>query len=130
YTGDLGKIDEDGYVYFSQRIKRMIISNGYNIYPGQVENAIDSCEEVSYSCVIGVKDPRRMKRVRAYIVLKDGYEPSKETEAKIMEKVKRSVAGYALPKEIFFRKELPKTLVGKVAFRKLEEEAEAEEQKA
>ena len=130
YTGDLGKIDEDGYVYFSQRIKRMIISNGYNIYPGQVENAIDSCEEVSYSCVIGVKDPRRMKRVRAYIVLKDGYEPSKETEAKIMEKIKRSVAGYALPKEIFFRKELPKTLVGKVAFRKLEEEAEAEEQKA
>ena len=113
YTGDLGKIDKDGYVYFRQRIKRMIISNGYNIYPGQVENAIDSCDEVSYSCVIGVKDPRRMKRVRAYIVLKDGYEPSKETEAKIMEKVKRSVAGYALPKEIIFRKELPKTLVGK-----------------
>ena len=130
YTGDLGKIDEDGYVYFSQRIKRMIISNGYNIYPGRVENAIDSCEEVSYSCVIGVKDPRRMKRVRAYIVLKDGYEPSEETKTKIMEKVKRSVAGYALPKEIIFRKELPKTLVGKVAYRKLEEEAEAEVQEA
>ena len=126
YTGDLGKIDSDGYVYFRQRIKRMIVSNGYNIYPGQIENIIDSCDEVSYSCVIGVKDPRRMKRVRAYIVLKDGYAPSKEIEDRIMDTLKLQVAKYALPKEIFFRKDLPKTLVGKVAYRKLEEEAEAE----
>ena len=64
YTGDLGKMDDDGYVYFSQRIKRMIITNGYNVYPSQVENAIDGCEEVSYSCVIGVKDPRRIPLLR------------------------------------------------------------------
>ncbi len=126
YTGDLGHMDEDGYIYFRQRIKRMIITNGYNVYPGQVENAIDSCPEVSYSCVIGVKDSRRMHRVRAYVVLKDGIAPDDACKARIMENLKLHVAQYALPKEIIFRKELPKTLVGKVAYRLLEEEAEKE----
>ena len=126
YTGDLGRMDDDGYVYFSQRIKRMIISNGYNIYPGQIENVIDGCEEVAYSCVIGVKDPRRMQRVRAYVVLNEGYEPSEETKMSIMEQLAVHVASYALPKEIIFKESMPKTLVGKVAFRVLEEEAEKE----
>ncbi len=128
YTGDLGYMDEDGYVYFRQRIKRMIISNGYNIYPSQIENVIDSCPEVSYSCVIGVKDPRRMQRVRAYIVLKDGYEPSDALQEKIMNELRLHIAEYALPKEMVFRKDLEKTLVGKVAYRILEEEAEREEE--
>ena len=127
YTGDLGKMDEDGYVYFSQRIKRMIITNGYNVYPGQVERVIDGCDEVAYSCVIGVKDPRRMQRVRAYVVLKEGVAASQETEANIMKELALHIASYALPKEIVFRDELPKTLVGKVAYRLLEEEAEREE---
>ena len=126
YTGDLGRMDDDGYVYFSQRIKRMIISNGYNIYPGQIENLIDGCDEVAYSCVIGVKDPRRMQRVRAYVVLNEGYEPSEETKMSIMEQLAVHVASYALPKEIIFKESMPKTLVGKVAFRVLEEEAEKE----
>ena len=125
YTGDLGYMDEEGYVFFRQRIKRMIITNGYNVYPGQLENVIDSCEEVAYSCVIGVKDPRRMQRVQAYIVLKEGIPKTAETEAKIMENLRLHIAGYALPKEIFFRDELPKTLVGKVAYRILEDEANA-----
>ena len=126
YTGDLGKMDDDGYVYFSQRIKRMIISNGYNIYPSRIENIIDGCDEVSYSCVIGVKDPRRMQRIRAYIVLKDGYEPTEETKMSIMEQLAVHIASYALPKEIVFKESMPKTLVGKVAYRVLEEEAEEE----
>lgn len=132
YTGDLGSMDEDGYVYFKQRIKRMIITNGYNVYPGPIENVIDGVDEVSYSCVIGVKDPRRMQRVRAYVVLRDGAEPSDALRKKIMDELSLHVARYALPKEIIFRDELPKTLVGKVAYRKLEEEAnaEAEAQKA
>ena len=125
-------MDEDGYVYFKQRIKRMIITNGYNVYPGPIENVIDGVDEVSYSCVIGVKDPRRMQRVRAYVVLRDGAEPSDALRKKIMDELSLHVARYALPKEIIFRDELPKTLVGKVAYRKLEEEAnvEAEAQKA
>lgn len=125
YTGDLGRMDEDGYVYYSQRIKRLIITNGYNVYPSRIENAIDSCPEVSYSCVIGIKDPRRVHRVKAYIVLKDGVTPDEACKQRIMEELKLHIARYALPREIEFRKELPKTLVGKVAYRLLEEEANA-----
>lgn len=126
YTGDLGYMDADGFIYFRQRIKRMIITNGYNVYPGQVENVIDSVPEVAYSCVIGVPDPRRMRRVRAYIVLKDGVEPTEEVKAKIMDELQLNVAAYAVPKELVFRSELPKTMVGKVAYRLLEEEAAKE----
>ena len=122
FTGDLGRKDDEGYIYFSQRIKRMIITNGYNVYPGQLENVIDGCEHVSYSCVIGVKDPRKMQRVVAYVVPKKGVEPSDELKEEIMNALKESIAAYALPKEIIFRNELPKTLVGKVAYRMLEEE--------
>ena len=126
HTGDLGYMDEDGYVYFRQRIKRMIITNGYNVYPGQIENVIDAQPEVAYSCVIGVKDPRRMQRVRAYVVLKEGIKLTDEIRAGIDGRLKANVAAYAIPKEILFRQELPKTLVGKVAYRVLEEEANAE----
>ena len=128
YTGDLGWMDAENYIYFRQRIKRMIVTNGYNIYPGQLENAIDSCTEVAYSCVIGVKDPKRMRRIKAYVVLQDGIEESDEVRERIMNKLREKVAAYALPKEMVFRKELPKTLVGKVAYRILEEESEREEE--
>lgn len=124
YTGDLGHMDKDGYIYFHQRIKRIIITNGYNVYPGQLENAIDSHPEVAYSCVIGVKDPRRIRRIKAYIVLKDGVTPDSACKNRIMKHLKTRIAAYALPKEIEFRSELPKTLVGKVAYRQLEEEAD------
>jgi long-chain acyl-CoA synthetase len=127
YTGDLGYMDEEGYIYYRQRIKRMIITNGYNVYPGQIENVIDSCPEVSYSCVIGVKDPRRMQKVKAYIVLKDGVVGDDACKERIMTTLQHNVAKYALPREIEFRRELPKTLVGKVAYRMLEKEANHEE---
>jgi long-chain acyl-CoA synthetase len=127
FTGDLGHMDEDGYIYFRQRIKRMIITNGYNVYPGQIENVIDSLEEVAYSCVIGVKDPRRMQKVKAYVVLNAGVVGDERMKEKILDTLSMHVAKYALPREIEFRRELPKTLVGKVAYRKLEEEANREE---
>lgn len=126
YTGDLGHMDEDGYVYFHRRQKRIIITNGYNVYPNQLENVIDGCPDVSYSCVIGVKDPRRVERVRAYVVLQKGVEPDEACRERIMDRLRNHVAQYALPKEILFREELPKTLVGKVAYRVLEDEANAE----
>lgn len=129
YTGDLGYMDEEGYIYYRQRIKRLIITNGYNVYPGQVENVIDSCPDVSYSCIIGVKDPRRVQRIKAYIVLRDGVEPDEACKERIMEILRLHIAKYALPREIEFRKELPKTLVGKVAYRILEDEANAEAEK-
>ncbi|MBO5999405.1 MAG: AMP-binding protein, partial [Lachnospiraceae bacterium] len=126
FTADLGIMDEEGYVYFRQRLKRLIITNGYNVYPGRIENLIDSFPAVSYSCVIGVPDPRRMHRVRAYIVLRDGYEETEALKEELMSYLRTHIAAYALPKEIIFRRELPKTLVGKVAYRLLEEEAEKE----
>ena len=130
YTGDLGVMDGDGYVYFRQRLKRMIITNGYNVYPSRLENVIDGCPEVAYSCVIGVPDPRRMQRVKAFIVPADGVEPDDALKERIMEELRLHIAKYALPREIEFRKELPKTLVGKVAYRVLEEEEAGKEQSA
>ena len=122
HTGDLGVMDKDGYIYFRQRIKRMIVTSGYNVYPSQIEGILDKNECVHMSCVIGVKDPYKMQKVKAFIVLKPGYEASDETREKIMDYCRKHIAKYALPYEIEFRDELPKTLVGKVAYRILEEE--------
>ncbi|MBQ6374199.1 MAG: AMP-binding protein [Clostridia bacterium] len=124
HTGDLGTMDDEGYIYFRQRIKRMIVTSGYNVYPSQIENILDAHEAVHMSCVIGVRDPYKMQKVKAYIVLKPGYAPSDETRAMLMDYCKKHIAKYALPYEIEFRPDLPKTLVGKVAYRVLEEEME------
>ncbi|MBD5456094.1 MAG: acyl--CoA ligase [Lachnospiraceae bacterium] len=122
YTGDIGYMDDDGYVYYVRRLKRLIITNGYNVYPGQIENVIDAFPDVSYSCVVGIKDPKRMQRVKAYIVLRDGIKADDDCQKRIMDYLQNHIARYALPREIEFRDELPKTLVGKVAYRILEEE--------
>ena len=125
HTGDLGHMDEDGYVFFHQRLKRMIVTSGYNVSPAAVEAAIDDVECVLQSCVIGVQDDYKMQRIKAFVVLKPGFEPSDEIKEEIMAACKKAVAGYALPREIEFREDLPKTLVGKVAFHVLEEEENA-----
>ena len=126
HTGDLGHMDQDGFVYFRQRIKRMIITSGYNVYPSQLENIIDGHEKVLLSCVIGVKDAYRGQRIRAYVVPMPGIEPSEELKNEILTHCARHIAKYALPRELVWRTELPKTLVGKVAYRVLEEEAAEE----
>ena len=125
HTGDLGHMDQDGFVYFRQRIKRMIITSGYNVYPSQLENVIDGHEKVLLSCVIGVKDPYRVQRVKAYVVPMPGIEPTDELRQELLDYCTAHIAKYAIPREIEFRTELPKTLVGKVAYRVLEEEANA-----
>ncbi|MBR3310343.1 MAG: AMP-binding protein [Solobacterium sp.] len=122
YTGDLGVMDDEGFIYFRGRAKRMIVSSGYNIYPAQLENILDAHEKVQMSCVIGVPDPYRMHVVKAFIMLKPGVPASDETKQEIMDYCRQHIAKYAMPKDIEFRKELPKTLVGKVAYRQLEEE--------
>ena len=126
HTGDLGTMDADGFVYFRQRIKRMIITSGYNVYPSQLENIIDGHEKVLLSCVVGVKDKYKMQKVKAYVVLRPGVEPTDEVREELMAHCRRHIAKYAMPYEIEFREELPKTLVGKVAYRVLEEEANAQ----
>ena len=125
YTGDLGTMDDEGFVYFKGRAKRMIITSGYNVYPAQLENIIDACDLVQMSCVIGVKDDYRMQRVKAFVMLKPGVPQNEETRETILAHCRKNIAKYAMPREIEFRDELPKTLVGKVAYRVLEEEEAA-----
>ena len=123
HTGDLGHMDSDGFVYFHQRLKRMIITSGYNVYPSQLENIIDGHEKVLLSCVIGIKDAYRGQQVKAYVVPMPGIEPTEELKQEILSYCAGRIAKYAMPRDIEFRTELPKTLVGKVAYRVLEEEA-------
>ena len=122
HTGDLGIMDEDGFIYFRQRIKRMIVTNGYNVYPSQLENVLDGHEYVQVSCVIGLPDPIKIQRVKAFVVLKPGYVPTDSCKAELLDYCRKHIAKYAMPSDIEFRDELPKTLVGKVAYRILEEE--------
>ena len=122
YTGDLGSMDSEGFVFFKGRAKRMIISSGYNVYPAQIENIIDAHEAVQMSCVIGVPDAYKMQKVKAFVKLNPGFEPNDETKQSILAHCAKHVAKYAMPYDVEFRDELPKTLVGKVAYRILEEE--------
>ena len=123
HTGDLGMMDEDGFIYFRQRIKRMIVTNGYNVYPSQIENVLDAHPYVHMSCVIGIPDPLKMQKVMAFVVLKPGVKVSEEqARNEILEHCRKYIAKYAMPADIEFREDLPKTLVGKVAYRVLEEE--------
>ena len=122
HTGDIGHLGDDGLIYFGQRLKRIIISSGYNIYPTHIESIINSHEGVLTSIVIGIDHPHKGQVPKAFIVLKEGYKPGKKVEREIRELLERNIPIYALPVSYEFRDELPKTLIGKVAFKKLESE--------
>ena len=123
-------MDSDGFIYFKQRAKRMIISSGYNIYPSQLENVIDGHEAVQMSCCIGVPDPYRMQKVKAFVMLRPGVKNTPEVIESIRAHCKKNIAKYAMPYEFEVRDTLPKTLVGKVAYRELEAEEEAKRKAA
>ena len=127
HTGDLGKMDDEGFIYFSQRMKRMIVTSGYNVYPSQLENIIEGHPAVQRSCVIGVKDALKMQKVKAFVVLKDNCPADEDMKQSIMKHCKQHIAKYALPAEIEFRESLPTTLVGKVAYTVLEKEEAAKQ---
>ena len=127
HTGDLGIMDKDGFIYFKQRLKRMIITSGYNVYPSQLENIIDAHPAVHMSCVIGVKDSYKMQKIKAFVVLKNGYVASEDIRQQLYDYCKKNIAKYAMPYEIEFRDSLPKTLVGKIAYTVLEKETEEKE---
>ena len=122
HTGDLGYMDDEGFVYFKGRSKRMIITSGYNVYPAQLENVLDAHEDVQMSCVIGVPDPYKMQKVKAFVTLKPGITPNDQIKEDILAHCRKHLAKYAMPYDIEFRDDMPKTLVGKVAYRELEEE--------
>lgn len=122
HTGDLGYMDDDGFIYFRQRLKRMIVTSGYNVYPSQLENILDAHEYVQMSCVIGIPDEIKIQKVKAFVMLKPGLVPSEEKKQELLVYCRKNIAKYAMPYDIEFRDQLPKTLVGKVAYRVLEEE--------
>ncbi len=122
HSGDLGIMDNEGFVYFKGRAKRMIISSGYNIYPAQIENILDANKNVQMSCVIGVPDEYKMQKVKAFVMLVPGVEKSDEIKKEIMDYCRKHIAKYAMPYDIEFKDDMPKTLVGKVAYRVLEEQ--------
>lgn len=130
HTGDIGMMDEDGFVYFRQRYKRLIISSGYNIYPSQIENIIDKYPGVSASCAIGIPDPIRQQVVKVFIVLDEGVEPSEELTQNIKAYCRENISKFSMPKYFEYIDKIPTTKVGKVAYRELEElEAKRREEK-
>lgn len=122
HTGDMGKMDKNGFVYFVQRIKRIIVSSGYNLYPSHVENVILKHESVQNVCVVGKNHPYKGKVLKAFIVLKEGAQASDDVLAEIKNLCKIYLAKYSIPYEYEFRDELPMTMLGKVDFKVLENE--------
>ena len=122
HTGDEGMMDEDGFVYFKGRLKRMIISSGYCVYPNNIENVIESHPLVSMSCVIGIPHPYKVTAAKAYIVLKDKTKQTDETIEEIKKLVEKNLARFSWPVAYEYRDELPKTLVGKIAYNVLLQE--------
>ena len=124
HSGDLGMMDSDGVFFYKQRLKRMLISSGFNVYPGQIESVINEHEDVLNCSVIGIPHPYKVQVAKAFIVLKPGVSPTIFVKNNIKEHCKKHLAKYSLPYEYEFRKSLPKTLIGKVDFKKLQEEEE------
>ncbi len=120
HTGDAGKMDEDGFVYFSHRLKRVIISSGYNIYPQIIERTLESHPKVQRCCVVGVKDEYKMERVKAYVVPCEKVEDEALLRAELTEYLRRYVARFALPSNIEFIESFPINAVGKIEYSKLE----------
>lgn len=118
-TGDVGYMDEDGYFYIVDRKKDMIIAGGYNIYPREVEEVLFEHPAVQEAAVIGVPDPYRGETVKAFVVFKQGKQAS---EDELEKHCRNRLAAYKIPRQYEFRSELPKTMVGKVLRRQLQEE--------
>jgi long-chain acyl-CoA synthetase len=124
YTGDIAKMDEEGYFYIVDRKKDMIIASGFNIYPSEVEGVLYEHPKIHEAAVAGIHDPKRGETVKAWIVLKPG---ETTTLDEIKDFCKDKLAKYKIPTHVEFRDELPKTMVGKVLRRMLAEEEAAKQ---
>ena len=111
HTGDVAKMDEDGYFYIVDRIKDMIISGGYNVYPRDIDEVLFEHPKIVEACCIGIPHPKRGEAVKAFVILKEGQ---KLTEKEVIDYCATKLAKYKLPVEVEFRQELPKSNVGKI----------------
>ena len=123
HTGDLGYMDKDGFIFYTSRLKRMIITNGYNVYPIELEDIINKCKYVDTCTVVGIPHKIKSQTPKAVIVLKQGVENTMEVREEIRRYCYKNIAKYAVPTEYEFRTSLPKTAVGKVAYRDLEKKS-------
>ena len=123
HTGDIGCMDSDGFIYFKQRLKRMIVSSGYNIYPTYIEELINKHEYVDTCCAIGIPHPYKKQVVKVFIVLKDSVKESASVRKDIKKYCENNLAKYSWPYEYEFRDSLPTTLVGKVSIKELEKDS-------
>lgn len=123
HTGDMGYMNKDGIIFYQSRLKRMIISSGYNIYPQQIETVIEEHEAVLKCTVIGIPHPYKVQVAKAIIVLKNGYSDSWTTKKSIKEHCEKNLSKFSLPYEYEYRKSLPRTLIGKVDLKKLSDES-------
>jgi long-chain acyl-CoA synthetase len=119
HTGDLGRRDADGFFYFTVRAKRMIKSSGFNVYPAQVESVLYQHPLVAEACVIGVPDEAQVERVEAVVVLKDPAQEGDAMAQQLIDFCRERLIKWSCPRKIEFRRELPKTRVGKVDFKVL-----------
>lgn len=110
-TGDVAKMDEDGYFYIVDRIKDMIISGGFNVYPRDIDEVLFEHPKVLEACCIGIPHPKRGEAVKAFVILKEG---ETMTEKEVIDYCDTKLAKYKLPIAVEFRQELPKSNVGKI----------------
>ena len=123
HTGDIGSMNKNGFVTYKQRLKRMIISSGYNVYPAQIEEVLEKHEAIDAVSVIGVPHKYKIEVPKAFVVLKKGYKLNDKLKEDIIKHCKKNLAIYAVPKEYVALDKLPKTIVGKVDFTKLRDRA-------
>lgn len=119
HTGDIGYIDNKGLIYYKSRLKRMIITNGYNVYPSYIEEILYKNEYVYQCAVIGIPHPYKGEVGKCFIVLKEGLKPTYEIKKSINKILKQNLASYAIPAEIVYVDGLPMTLVGKISYKDL-----------
>jgi long-chain acyl-CoA synthetase len=122
HTEDLGRMDEDGFFYFSARIKRMIKSSGFNVYPAQVEAVLCEHPDVAGACVVGVPDAGQGQRVKAFVVVRGSRDPGPELAGELIDFCRERLIKWSCPRDVEFRDRLPLTRVGKVDYVALERE--------
>lgn len=124
HTGDIGYIATNGVVYYTQRLKRMIIVSGFNVYPSMIEGVLEKHSAVKKACVIGIPHPYKMHVPKAFLILNEGYSDSHKLRKELKELCEAELSIYSVPKEFEVRKEFPKTLYSKIDYKKLEKEEE------
>ncbi len=123
HTGDMASIDSDGFVHYNLRIKRMMITSGFNVYPTQIESVVEQLDFVDKCVVVPIPHQYKKEVAKAYIVLKNGKEKNAETENEIREHCKKKLMHYSVPYKYEFVDLLPKTAYNKIDFMKLQRES-------